>query len=46
MVLLHPVPDLYVSCDACEVGGEWGLGTQFSYVCLDDLTGHYLGMIV
>lgn len=46
MMLRHLVPDLYVSYGACEAHGEWGPGIQSSYVCLDDLIGYYLEMIV
>lgn len=46
MMLPHLVPDLYASYGVYEVGGEWGPGTQSSYVCLDDVIGYCLGMIV
>lgn len=46
MMLLHPVPDLYVSYCASEGPGQWGLGSQSLYVCLDDLIGYSLETIV
>ncbi len=46
MTLQHLVPDLYVSYGACEARGEWGPGIQSLYVCLDDLIGCCLEMIV
>lgn len=46
MLLLPPVPDLYVSYDACEAGGERGPGIQSLCVCLDHYIGYCQGMIV
>lgn len=40
------LPALYVSYGACEQRGEQGPGIQSSYVCLDDLLGYCLEMIV
>lgn len=45
-MLLHLVPGLCVSYGACEAHWEWGRGFQSLYVCLDDLIGHCLDMIV
>lgn len=43
-MLPYPVSDLYVSCDACEVGRERGPGFQFLFGSFGDLMAR--GMIV
>jgi len=46
MVLLHPVPDFYMSYDACEAGREWGLDILSLSVHFGDLISYCLVMIV